>query len=563
MAAKVLSIEVGESITKVIEMDQGTKTPKIYNAFSFETPPNTLTEEGVVVNDSMLSLMRQGLSQNGIRTNKAIFTISSSRIANRDVVIPVVKDNKIKQLLLANSRDYFPVDLSQHELVYRITERLKEEKQIKLSVYAVPRSLIVSYQQLARAWNFQLLAMDYSGNSVYQAMMRTMDQALAVTVCVNDKSTMLTIIKDGRVELQRTVAYGIDEVVDTVRKSKAFDGNATYQQALDLLREKVCINQQLQQDADMDDWDDYEDQEIMDVRGKATQSLTTLIGNVARILDYYTSRNQEVKLEELELIGLGAECKGLDKLLANELGVAVQVARDKKGISIARSLSRNQFRLAEYMVAVGATFEPFNFAMETQVATKGKTSSGGDYSALMLLAFLVLLGASAAMAVIPLIQNMSLEQDNESMRTEILSKQSVVEIYNNYLVQRKTNAGMVAADSNASVPNEAFLDFLEEMEEHMPKDLRVESLSVSENIMTIAAVCTSKPSVAEALMQLRTFDTILDVTCSGVSEEENDAGVKEEHFDITLTYKPPVSGEESEETAGGDGAAEMETTEAQ
>ncbi|MCM1105882.1 MAG: pilus assembly protein PilM [Blautia sp.] len=561
MAAKVLSIEVGESSTKVIEMDQGTKTPKIYNAFSFETPPNTLTEEGVAVNDAMLSLMRQGLSQNGIRTNKAIFTISSSRIANRDVTIPVVKDNKIKQLLLANSRDYFPVDLSQYELVYRITERLKEEKQIKLSVYAVPRSLIVSYQQLARAWNFQLLGMDYSGNSIYQAMMHTMDQALAVTVCVNDKSTMLTIIKDGRVELQRTVAYGIDEVVETVRKSKAFESKATYQQALDLLREKVCINQQFQQDSDMDDWDDYEDQEIMDVRGNATQSLNMLIGNVARILDYYTSRNQEVKLEEIELIGLGAECKGLDKLLANELGVDVQVARDKKGISIARSLSRNQFRLAEYMVAVGATFEPFNFAMETQVATKGKTSSGGDYSALMLLAFLVLLGASAAMAVIPLMQNMSLEQDNESMRTEILSKQSVVEIYNNYLVQRKTNVGMVAADSNASVPNEAFLDFLEEMEEHMPKDLRVESLSVSENIMTIAAVCTNKPSVAEALMQLRTFDTILDVTCSGVSEEENDAGVKEEHFDITLTYKPPVSEEESEETADGD--ADMETTEAQ
>ena len=126
MAGKVLSIEVGYSITHVVEMDYEAKNPKIYNAFSFETPPDVLSDESVVVNESLIALMRQAMTQNGIRTTKAVFTISSTRIATRDVSIPMVKDNKIKQLLLANSTEYFPVDLAQYELVYRVVERVKE-----------------------------------------------------------------------------------------------------------------------------------------------------------------------------------------------------------------------------------------------------------------------------------------------------------------------------------------------------------------------------------------------------------------------------------------------------
>ena len=40
MATKVLSIEIGQGLTRVVEMDYKVKNPKVYNYFTFETPSN-------------------------------------------------------------------------------------------------------------------------------------------------------------------------------------------------------------------------------------------------------------------------------------------------------------------------------------------------------------------------------------------------------------------------------------------------------------------------------------------------------------------------------------------
>ena len=50
MAERVLSIEMGSSLTKVIETDLGAKSPKIYNSFVVVTPEGML-KDGIVDTD--------------------------------------------------------------------------------------------------------------------------------------------------------------------------------------------------------------------------------------------------------------------------------------------------------------------------------------------------------------------------------------------------------------------------------------------------------------------------------------------------------------------------------
>lgn len=91
MNNRVLSIEIGNSFTKICEIDYKVKKPKVYKVLTVETP------EGVVV-DGMLQPTQEyadhlvnALGTNGIRTKKVIFTISSTRVASREVQIPNVK----------------------------------------------------------------------------------------------------------------------------------------------------------------------------------------------------------------------------------------------------------------------------------------------------------------------------------------------------------------------------------------------------------------------------------------------------------------------------------------
>ena len=540
MAGKVLSIEVGYSVTRVVEMDYEAKSPKIYNAFSFETPPNVLSDEGISINESMVALMKQGLTENGIKTSRAIFTISSGRIANREVIIPLVKENKIKQLLIANSKDYFPVDLSQYELVYRVIERLKEQKQLRLSVFAVPHALLDSYKALARAWNLQLVAMDYSGNSVYQAMLKTMDPAFSVTIRVDDRSSMITIVKDGKVELQRTIGYGIDEAVEIVRNCKVLDDNATYIDAVDLMRRITCMDLHLQQGVghNMEEDDEMVETEIIGIRSEVTRSLTMLLGNLTRVMDYYTSRNTDVTIDRIQLIGLGADCSGLSKLLTNELGIKVVCLQEFKDANLNRSVNKGRFKVAEYMTCIGATYEPLNFMMEAE--KKEGASSSGESVALGVIVFVGCLMISLGILGVGFYQYMQAQDKNRKLAAELGEKSSVVDIYNEYLEKKVTHDGIVVMDAMTLNSNKYFLELLRQMEEKMPSELLLSSIVSNNEGVSMAMSTSSKEAAAEAIMQFRTIEGIGNISCTEVTKETDENGVSTHSFEVNVMYNPFV-----------------------
>ena len=542
MAGKVLSIEVGYSVTRVVEMDYEAKNPKIYNAFSFETPPNVLSDEGVNINESLIALMKKGLSDNGIKTTRTIFTISSGRIANREVIIPMVKDNKIKALLLANSRDYFPVDLSQYELVYRVVEKSKEEKQIKLSVFAVPRQLIDSYKALAKAWNLQIIAMDYSGNSIYQAMLRTMEQDLAVTIRVDDRTSMITIVRNGKIELQRTIGYGIDEAVEIVRNCRVLDDNATYIDAMDLMRRITCMDLHLQQGvgANMDEDDEMVETEIIGIRSEVTRSLTMLLGNLSRVMDYYTSRNADVTIDRIQLVGLGADCSGLSKLLTNELGVKVVALQEFKDANLNRSINKGRFKVAEYMSCIGATYEPLNFQLEVEKSENGKASDGQDSLAFGVVVFVLGLLVGAGFIGYGYYKYDLAKKENTRLVSEISSKSDIVDVYNSYLEKKMTRDGMLLMDALTVTTNQYFVELLHQMEQKLPSEVVLTNIVSTSEGVSFAFSANTKEGVAETIMQLRTIEGIGNISCGEVVKEVDENEVTKHNFEVYAQYDPFV-----------------------
>ncbi len=536
MAGKVISFKIGDSVTHVAEVDYEAKTPKVYHAFTFETPEGILDDNGVNVTESFVNMVKQGMSENGIQNNRVVFTMTSGRVANREITIPRVKETKIKSLLMANSKDYFPVDLAQYQLVYRVISTDKAQKQMALSVYAVPNTLINSYQTLAKALDLQLVAIDYYGNSIYQAMTHSMSPELSASICIDDNTSMITIIKDSKVILQRNIGYGIDDAVFAMRESTLVKPGATYIQTLTQMQMNLCFNEQLRP-------------KTVDTAGasltakdKITSSLTMLVNNISRVLDYFASRNTDVEINHISLVGLGADCQGLDRLLTNELGVDVTTVKSFGSSDVTRSLSAQRFHLAEYYSCIGAAISPLNFTLAEKEKAAEKESVRLP---------IIICGGCVAIAVVVvvtgLMSNLLLSANNRQLQNTIKSKQPVIDTYNQYITDKVIHDGVVAIEQSSNTPNDAFLDLIAEMEKKLPADLVVTNMSVSDSSISLSLSCASKQSAAETLIQLRNFDTVENVECSGITEQQNENGVKTVDFSVSITYKPVV--EESTEPA--------------
>ena len=90
MANRVLSIDVGFTITKIVEVDFRQKNSKVYSCFSIPTPLDSVDDGYIKDPETFGNAIRQEIGKRGIKTRKAVFTITSTKIANREVMIPQV-----------------------------------------------------------------------------------------------------------------------------------------------------------------------------------------------------------------------------------------------------------------------------------------------------------------------------------------------------------------------------------------------------------------------------------------------------------------------------------------
>ena len=196
MSNKILSIEIGQGLTRVAEIDYKVKNPRIYNIFSIATTPNIVNEGPVTISDLFISELTNAIRRHGISTKKVVFVMNSSRVANRIVQIPFVKANRIADLLAANASDYFPVDMEQYQLIHEVIGTIEDagEKKIMLSVLAVPKDLLAAYWELAKTCGLTVIGYDYIGNSLKKMMIREIPEEIKATLKIEDNSSILTII---------------------------------------------------------------------------------------------------------------------------------------------------------------------------------------------------------------------------------------------------------------------------------------------------------------------------------------------------------------------------------
>ena len=176
--ARILSIEAEASQVRVAEVEVRGKKGRIYNCFCIPVPQGAVEDGQIRDTKTLGENLREELSQRKIRTKKVYFATGSTRIASREVRIPLVKTNKIQSIIEANATDYFPIDVTKYILSYSIidveTQKAEDEKeetkQYHLMVYAAPKAISAAYSEFAENAGLTMTGITYTGDSIYQAV---------------------------------------------------------------------------------------------------------------------------------------------------------------------------------------------------------------------------------------------------------------------------------------------------------------------------------------------------------------------------------------------------------
>lgn len=521
---KILSIEIGVDVTHVLEMDYRVKNPKVYRSFSFQTPVGVIGEAGVRKSEEFRTALHKLLDANKIKTRKTLFVVNSGKIASREVLIPMIKENRIKDFLNTNSADFFPVDLSRYQLVYRNEGVVQQDtvKKRKLYVFAVPGDLVQSYEELADFCSLELTALDYVGNSIFQMMHKAVGNNICCSVKLDNNATMITIINQGMVVLQRTVFYGFEEVEKVVVDSGLFP-KEQYPAAMDILQQTDCLdaNQAAPEDA------------MNAMRAEAVEALRPMIGNIRRVLDYYQSRNNGAEVKECFLIGNGAYIKGLDRLMSLELNLPVHLQEK----DVLNGFRTSGGRLdAMYEACYGAAIQPLDFVFgSAQTAKIIEEKKRRELFAAKLIGLLCVACAVILLALSG-VQRIALSHELNNLNKQKDELEYIQDIYNAYVDTKSQYDDVTKMNGKTETVSDALADAIEEMEEKFPSGVKVTSLTSNGEGISMDIEVSTKEEAAKILQNLATFDAFRSVTTNGITESTDENGKITVTFSVMCTY---------------------------
>ena len=535
--ARFLSIEAESTQIRVGEVEISGRKGRMLQCFCVPVPQGSVEDGQIRDTKGLGELLRQQLNERGIRTKKAWFVTGSTRIASREVQIPLVKKSRIQSIIEANATDYFPIDVTKYVMSYIIlgitgekgkkgeeAEQKKaadQERQYRLMVYASPKAISTAYYEFAQSAGLTLSGITFTGNTVYQTVQEEYTSGAHILIKVELENTGISIIRDGKLSFQRNINYGMESAVETIRSFPQFGDRLEVQDALQLLSEKKWIYPSL---------DGQIGEEPDTVKSEVTESLRYLVGNISRIMDYYISRNGDVNFESIVLCGMGGQVQGLAELLTQELGQKVELLTKIVRYSVPDT-NKN-----EGLFLYIAVMDPVKSGLNLMEKTGRKQKEVKETISGAWVVFGVGALAAVALAVAGVGARIYQTHEQDRLNQRIAEEQSIEDVYAAYNNAKSQYDNFQSMYAYTNTPNEGLEAFIQEMEEKMPSSITVETFSSTGSQVSFSMRVASKSEAANTLIQLRTFDSLSSVTTTGIDEGEDGTVT----MSVTCTYRNPA-----------------------
>ena len=550
--AKVLSIEISNSLIRICEMDYKKKNPRVYRHVVVSTPPGAIND-GYLTNQAELKeAITSAISANKMKgTKDVIFTIASSKIITREVMLPGVKQSALGAMIKTNLNEYFPIDLSNYEIAHLVLEQMKdgaEAGKYRTQIMAAEKSLVKSYDELATLCGLRLVSLDYAGNSIFQAIKNEDTASRVMVLKIEESQTLISIVKEKNLMLQRNISYGLMEGIQEVMRQPVFN-TPNYDEAWDLLKKRTCIKftvselaqrngleRDLSTDLETRDFD--ENQEIREAKIQVTKSLDPLISSIRRVIEFYASRNNGEEVDKILITGFGGGMSGLAKLLTNELGIKTAVLNRMEGVGY---LVTNQSEgIFNFVSCIGATFNPVGFISKDKKAKEKKET---DFTMTTILIVIAAAIASIALWLVSYTDYQSAKEEEEQLLALETMYKNSEQTYIKYTNLNNMYQQVQEGDKLTMHANDNILKFLEELEMTLPVDTVISTFSSDDNSVIMALQVTDKETAAGLIAKMREFDSLMYISVSSISEikmtdEETNEEVSKASFTITGTYYP-------------------------
>lgn len=313
IGAVAVGIDVGKSAIKVAEVRRAARGIELRH-FGITPTPAGSVEGGLILDRQAVARAVAGLLQRaGIRTRKAVVSVTGQNVLARVLRLPPIPDDEVKQAIRWEAERHLPFPVDEAVLDVQTVREVSEdgERQIEVLLAAAPEGLVLAHIETLEAARVSVEAVEVGALAMARALSQSTETGTQALINLGASTTDVAIVRDGVPQFTRTILLGGDAVTRALAEQLHLDPGAA---------EEVKIQRGMGWDAETAAGGQAAASSI-DV-ATALDELTT---QLRRSLDFYRAQFSGATIDGIVLCGGGARLRHIDPHFTTELDLPVTI----------------------------------------------------------------------------------------------------------------------------------------------------------------------------------------------------------------------------------------------
>ena len=313
---KIFALDIGSYSIKFVELKSLKKGYQLVNLASVPLPPEAIVDGALMDTGAIVDAIRNLISSAGVKAGDVAVSVSGHSVIIKKITLPAMTENELADSIQWEAEQYIPFDIADVNLDFQILgPNAVDQTQIDVLLVAAKKEIIDDYTAVIAEAGLNAVVIDidaFAAQNMVEVNYPAEEGEVVATVNIGAELSNINIVKDGVSLFTRDVANGGNQFTEEIQKR--FGVSYEDADAAKLGGEVEGV------DAD----------EVKE----ALQEVSGLLSSeIARTIDFFMATNPEDSVRRAYVCGGGAKTEGLDKSIADKLGVPVEVVNPFSAIN--------------------------------------------------------------------------------------------------------------------------------------------------------------------------------------------------------------------------------------
>jgi type IV pilus assembly protein PilM len=329
-----LSLDIGSSSVKMLEVRGGNEALSIVNAGIAQLPANAIQGNVVHDTDSVARTIRALMAAQKIKTSEVIAAVPGPAVIIKRATFPVQPPAELQETIFFEAGNFIPESLENVNLDYQILDSTSDSNELDVLLVAVRKDVINSYVAAINAAGLTPVVIDvdyFALENMFEANYAPGPGEVIALINIGARYSSINIMKGRRSVFTGDVPVGGRQFTEILSQELG----SSYEEAEDL---KIFGSE-----------DESKRKEIEHVLLSASDQL---LDEVQRALSFFWTGSAEEQINAVYLSGGSAHLPGLAEAMGERLQIPVMFSDPFRTFSVSRQVDEQFIREQASALAV-------------------------------------------------------------------------------------------------------------------------------------------------------------------------------------------------------------------